>query len=121
MSATLPILNQLSAVIEDRRRQLPENSYTTSLFRGGLSRIARKLTEETGEVLEAAAESEPDGRPHLIHEAADLVYHLLVLLAYRDVPWSEIEAELGRRFGVSGLDEKAARTAERKSPEARAS
>jgi phosphoribosyl-ATP pyrophosphohydrolase len=67
-----------------------------------------KVTEEAGEVVEAAA-AEPDAR--VVSEAADLVYHMLVLLACRGVGLSQVEDELARRFGISGLDEKAARTA----------
>jgi phosphoribosyl-ATP pyrophosphohydrolase len=64
------------------------------------------VTEEAGELV-AAAGSESDDR--VVSEAADLVYHTLVLLAARDVPFMRVEAELARRFGVSGLDEKASR------------
>ena len=65
--------------------------------------------EEAGEVVEAAGEPGDAGRSHLIYEAADLIYHLFVLMGHRDVKLSEVEAELARRFGLSGLDEKAAR------------
>ncbi len=109
MTEPSPILMQLMAVIEDRKAQMPEKSYTTALFRGGVEKIGGKIMEEAGEVVAAAAETGRDGRAHLIHEAADLVYHLLVMLGYRDVPLAEVEAELARRFGISGLDEKAAR------------
>jgi phosphoribosyl-ATP pyrophosphohydrolase len=98
------------AVIEDRRRHPSEKSYTTKLFRGGLQRMGAKLTEEAAETVEAAGETDAAGRAHLIHEAADLVYHLLVLLASRDVKLGDVELELARRFGVSGLAEKASRT-----------
>lgn len=65
------------------------------------------MTEEAGELVRAAA-GEPDDR--VVAEAADLLYHTLVLLAARDLTLAAVEAELARRFGVSGLDEKAART-----------
>ncbi len=58
----------------------------------------------------AAAEPGPAGRAHTIHEAADVIYHLFVLLGYRDISLAEVEAELARRFGISGVDEKASRT-----------
>ena len=109
MSDQQHVLARLMAVIENRKQERPEHSYTTKLFDGGLEKIGEKITEESGELLEAAAETGDDGREHLIHEAADLIFHLLVLLGYRDVGLSEVEAELARRFGVSGLDEKAAR------------
>ncbi len=100
---------QLMATIEDRKANPPERSYTTSLFQGGVEKIGRKILEEAGEVVEAAAEPGDEGRSHFIHESADLIYHLFVMLAQRDVKLEEVEAELSRRFGTSGLDEKAAR------------
>lgn len=105
------VLARLMAVIEDRKKNPPEKSYTTRLFAGGVEKIGAKIAEEAAEVVEAAGEPGPEGRAHLVYEAADLVYHLWVLLGYKDIPLAELEAELARRFGVSGLDEKAARTA----------
>ena len=104
-------LARLMAVIEDRKRNPPEKSYTTSLFAGGVEKIGRKIMEEAAEVVEAAAETGDDGRQHLIYEAGDLIYHLFVMLGHREIPLHEVEAELARRFGVSGIDEKAARPA----------
>ena len=103
------VLAQLMAVIEERKANPPERSYTTSLFRGGVDKIGAKIVEEAAEVVEAAGEPGDEGRKHLIHEAADLIYHLWVMLGYRDIQLDEVEAELARRFGISGLDEKAAR------------
>ena len=105
------ILARLMAVIEDRKAQLPEHSYTTKLFRGGVDKIGVKVREEAEEVIEAAGETGEEGRQHLIREAADLIYHLCVMLGHRGVGWEAVEAELARRFGLSGLDEKAARPA----------
>ena len=65
--------------------------------------------EEAAEVVEAAEGSDAEQRAHLVYESADLLYHLCVLLGYRDIEWAEVEAELGRRFGISGLDEKESR------------
>lgn len=110
MSQSEPIFSQLMTVIEDRKAQLPEHSYTTRLFRGGVEKIGAKIREEAEEVIEAAGEPGEEGRQHLIREAADLVYHLFVMLGHRDVRLGEVEAELAHRFGISGLDEKAART-----------
>lgn len=104
------ILHELMDVIEDRRQTLPEKSYTTQLFAGGVPRISEKIIEEAHEVIAAANEDGVNGREHLIHEAADLLFHLMVLLGHEEIQLHEIEAELGRRFGVSGLEEKAART-----------
>src|SRR5688572_28627202 len=98
-------------VIEERKRNPPAKSYMTTLFQGGVERIGCKVMEEAAEVVRAARKSEDsaEARRHLVSEAADLLYHLLVMLGFRDVSLSEVEAELARRFGISGLDEKASR------------
>ncbi len=108
MSHDGTILDRLMALIEDRRANRPPRSYTTELFDGGKDTIAAKLREEAEELIEAARreQGQPDS---VIHEAADLVYHLLVLLAHCGVALGDVEAELARRFGTSGLDEKASR------------
>src|SRR5262249_16517061 len=103
------IFERLMAVIEDRKRTMPEHSYTTKLFAGGADKIGEKIREEAAEVIEAADEPGDEGHKHLGHGAADLVYHLFVRLAHREVQLGEVEAELARRFGISGLDEKAGR------------
>lgn len=110
MSEPPTILARLMAVIEDRKANPPERSYTTKLLAGGVEKIGSKITEEAGEVVDAAAEAGDEGRQHLTHEAADLIYHLMVMLAHRDVSLSDVENELARRFGISGIDEKEART-----------
>ena len=104
------IFQKLMEVIDDRRRNPPARSYTTSLFAAGVPKIGEKITEEAAEVVAAASESGPEGRQHLVHEAADLIYHLFVLLGYREITLAEVEAELARRFGISGIDEKESRT-----------
>lgn len=103
------VLRQLMAVIEDRKANPPAKSYTTKLFEGGVPKIGGKILEEAREVVEAAAEPGAEGRAHVIYEAADVTYHLMVLLGHLGIHWSEVETELGRRFGISGIDEKAAR------------
>ncbi|HEX3997512.1 MAG TPA: phosphoribosyl-ATP diphosphatase [Pirellulales bacterium] len=103
-------LADLMATIEDRKANPPAKSYTTTLFAGGVQKIGAKITEEAAEVVEAAGEPDEAGRAHLIREAADLIYHLFVMLAQRDVRLAEVEAELARRSGTSGLDEKASRS-----------
>jgi phosphoribosyl-ATP pyrophosphohydrolase len=105
------VLHQLMAVLEERKTNPPPNSYTARLYQGGVSKIGRKIEEESREVIEAASEPGEQGRRHLIYESSDLLYHLLVMLAYKGVKLDEVEAEIARRFGQSGLDEKAARTA----------
>lgn len=103
------VLNQLLATIADRKANPSEKSYTTRLLTGGVAKIGAKITEEAAEVVEAAGEPEAAGRAHFIYEVGDLLYHLLVMLECKDVRFTEIEAELARRFGVSGLEEKASR------------
>jgi phosphoribosyl-AMP cyclohydrolase / phosphoribosyl-ATP pyrophosphohydrolase len=89
-------LRPLERLLQERRRELPAGSYTASLFRGGVEAIGAKVTEEAGEVVRAAA-SETHQR--VVEEAADLVFHLAVLLAEKEVGWSEVARELERRAG----------------------
>ena len=105
MSDPQSILRELMAVIEDRKVNRPADSYTTKLFDGGVDAMGAKIREEAAELVAAGP-----AREDVIHEAADLIYHLLVMLAYRDVKLADVEAELARRFGTSGLDEKTSRT-----------
>jgi phosphoribosyl-ATP pyrophosphohydrolase len=109
MSDAPSIFARLMAVIELRRDRPPEKSYTTTLLAGGVDKIGGKIREEADEVVAAAGEPADAGRDHTVREAADLVYHLFVLLAHRRVRLADLEAELERRFGTSGLDEKASR------------
>jgi phosphoribosyl-ATP pyrophosphohydrolase/phosphoribosyl-AMP cyclohydrolase len=96
-------LEALWSTIDERARTRPSGSYTAELLEGGVDRVGRKVTEEATEVLMAAkddaAASTPARRSALAGETADLLYHLLVLLAERDVPPSEVMAELRRRHG----------------------
>lgn len=109
MSGDSTIFARLMAVVEDRKAHPSEKSYTHRLLLGGVAKIGEKITEEAAEVIEAAGEPGEEGRQHLVREAADLVYHLFVMLAHREVGLTDVEAELARRFGISGLDEKASR------------
>lgn len=105
------ILTELMATIEDRKVHPPARSYTSTLLSGGVERIGAKIMEEAEEVVEAARTAENEsGRRHLIHEAADLIYHLLVMLGCCNVGLDQVETELSRRFGTSGLDEKDSRS-----------
>ena len=90
------VLDELFAVIEDRKANLPEDSYTASLFTDekGENAVLEKLGEETTELLLAAKD---DDREELVHESADIVYHLLVLLAMNDMDLSDLRAELQER------------------------
>jgi len=102
-------LDALEATILARQSMPDEKSYTAKLLAGGVEKIGGKIIEEAAELVEAAGEPDEEGRQHTIYEAGDLLYHTLVLLAARGVRLAEVEAELARRFGVSGLDEKASR------------
>lgn len=90
------ILNDLYATLQARRTNPPPGSYTARLFAAGENEIVKKVGEEAIEVI-VAAKGEDDAR--LASEAADLVYHLLVLLAARGVPWRAVETVLAERAG----------------------
>jgi phosphoribosyl-ATP pyrophosphohydrolase len=100
------VLARLMAVIEDRKIQLPGKSYTTNLFEGGVEAIGLKLCEEAAEMVDAASVAHEDRGYSLIYEAADLLYHVLVLLSCCGVTLRDVEEELARRFGKSGLRNK---------------
>jgi len=104
------VLKKLEQTIQNRKSASAEKSYTAQLLAGGVEKIGAKVVEEAAEVVEAAGEQGEPGREHTIQEAGDLVYHLLVLLASREVSLAEVESELAGRFGMSGLTEKASRT-----------
>lgn len=104
-----PIVPELMAVIAQRKAYPPARSYVASLLKEGIAKIGPKITEEAAEVVSAAEEPGNEGREHLVHEIADLLFHTLVLMGHREIGWAEIESELARRFGVSGLDEKESR------------
>lgn len=99
-------LERLAATVAARRNADPESSWTAKLLARGPEKCAEKFGEEAVEAIIAAVKGD---RAALIGEAADVVYHLLVMLAARDVALEDVLAELARRDGVSGLDEKAAR------------
>jgi phosphoribosyl-ATP pyrophosphohydrolase len=101
-------LARLEATIASRRGADPASSYVASLFAKGRPRIARKLGEEAVEAIVAAL---AEDRTELVAEAADVLFHLMVLLADADVPLADVLAELDRREGTSGIAEKASRTA----------
>lgn len=110
MVSTSDVFVQLMDVIKQRRETLPEGSYTTQLLQGGVPEIGRKILEEAGEVVEAAGEpAGAEQRRHVISETSDLLYHLFVLLGHQRIELAEVADELARRFGMSGLEEKASR------------
>jgi phosphoribosyl-ATP pyrophosphohydrolase len=100
-------LRQLEATIAARRMAPADTSYVARLNAGGVPLMARKFGEEAIETIVAALS---DDKGALTAEAADVIFHLLVLLNAKDVSLADVEAELARREGTSGLAEKAART-----------
>ena len=89
------ILNQLYAVIESRKTNAPEGSYTAKLFVAGENEIVKKVGEEAIEVIVAV---KGQGDERIVSEMADLIYHSMVLLASRGIAWHAVEDELARRF-----------------------
>ena len=100
------ILQAVYQVILDRKANPTDNSYTSSLMRGGIDKILKKVGEEATEVVIAAKGGILD---EIVYETADLVFHLLVLLGHQNIPPEAVYDELRRRFGTSGISEKAAR------------
>ena len=99
-------LDKLAEVLEARKTASPDSSYVAGLYASGLEAVLAKVDEEASEVIAAAGEEDPQA---LVHEVADLWFHCLVLMAARGLHPREVLAELERRFGISGLDEKAGR------------
>ncbi|MBT8116783.1 MAG: phosphoribosyl-ATP diphosphatase [Gammaproteobacteria bacterium] len=99
-------LEKLAAVIDARKAADPGSSYVAGLFDKGMNSILKKIGEEAAETIVAA--KEPDDE-QLVHETADLWFHTLVMLAARGLGPEAVLAELERRFGTSGIEEKAAR------------
>jgi len=102
----MSILETLAATIEARKSADPESSWTAALLAKGPEKCAEKFGEEA---VEAIIEAVKGDRAALTAEAADVLYHLLVMLAARDVPLSDVLAELDRRQNTSGIAEKNAR------------
>jgi len=100
------ILQQLAAVLEDRKGADPDSSYVASLYAKGLDAILKKIGEEATETVMAAKDGAPE---KIVYEVADLWFHTLVLLAHAGLGPDAVLAELQRRFGLSGLEEKAQR------------
>lgn len=100
------ILDAVYKVILDRKANPSEKSYTASLMHKGLDTILKKIGEESTELVIAGKGGK---REEIICETADLLFHTLVMLGYCDIRPEDVYAELGRRFGVSGIDEKNSR------------
>jgi phosphoribosyl-ATP pyrophosphohydrolase len=99
-------LDRLAAVLEARKSADPESSYVARLYAKGLDAILKKIGEEATETVMAAKDGDP---ARVVCETADLWFHTLVLLAQQGRGPGDVLAELDRRFGLSGLEEKAAR------------
>lgn len=100
-------LNRLADVLEARKEADPSSSYVAKLYAKGLDAILKKIGEEATETVMAAKDADPD---RLVSEVADLWFHSLVLLSQQGLHPDAVLAELERRFGLSGLAEKAMRT-----------
>lgn len=106
------VLAELAKVLEARKSASPDSSYVSSLHSKGLNKILEKVGEEATETILAAkdAESLPESKKDLIGETADLWFHTLVMLSHLNLGPDDILNELKRRFNLSGLEEKAARS-----------
>ena len=100
------VLAAVNATVEQRKETMPENSYVAKLLRKGTDTICCKIAEEAGETVKAAREQSDQ---QLTKELCDLLFHVLVLMTHKDISLADLEAELARRHGISGLDEKASR------------
>ena len=100
------IIDAVYGVILQRKNNPPPKSYVHSLMAKGVAAINAKITEEASEVAEAGKEKKD---ADVVYEAADLIFHLLVLLGFRDIAIADVYKELSRRFGVSGIEEKESR------------
>jgi len=101
------ILQQLAEVLEERKNADPESSYVANLYSKGLDSILKKIGEEATETVMAAKDGDAD---KIIYETADLWFHCMVLLANQGLKPDDVLAELARRFGLSGIEEKASRS-----------
>ena len=100
------IIYRLVKVLESRKGAEPETSYVASLYHKGLDSILKKIGEESAETIIAAKTGD---KKQIVYETADLWFHCLVLLAQQNIDARQVLEELERRFGLSGIDEKAAR------------
>lgn len=101
------VLRELARVLEERKAADPDSSYVAGLYGKGMDAILKKVGEEATETLLAAKSG---NREQIVYETADLWFHTLVMLAACNLGPDDVLNELARRFGLSGLDEKASRT-----------
>lgn len=100
------VLSKLAQVLEQRKQAEPDSSYVASLYSKGLDAILKKIGEEATETVMAAKDGDAD---KIIYETADLWFHSMVLLAQQGLSPDDVLQELDRRFGLSGIEEKASR------------
>tara|TARA_B100000676_G_C17672663_1_gene627218 strand:- start:43 stop:366 length:324 start_codon:yes stop_codon:yes gene_type:complete len=101
------VLEKLSRVLEERKNSDPEKSYVAKLYKDGLDSILKKINEEAAETIMAAKDGDSK---KIVYETADLWFHSMILLAQQGLKWEDVAEELARRYGVSGLEEKASRS-----------
>lgn len=107
MSSSNDILAQLDAVLEARKKASADSSYVASLYTKGLDTILKKIGEEAAETIIAGKNEDEE---QIIYETADLWFHTMVLLSHQGIKSQKVLDELGRRFGLSGIEEKNSRT-----------
>ena len=100
------VLNKLYAILQQRKSAAPDSSYVAGLYHAGTDKILKKLGEEATETVIAGKGGD---KSQILYETADLWFHSMVLLAHNDIDPQDVLAELERRFGLSGLEEKASR------------
>ncbi len=100
------ILQNLAQVLEERKNAEPASSYVAGLYNKGLDAILKKIGEEATETVMAAKDG---NKQQIVHETADLWFHCMVLLAQQGLGPEDVMQELSRRFGLSGIEEKAGR------------
>ncbi len=105
-SAAYGVIDTLYHIILERKNDDPSKSYTAKLLQGKENSMLKKIVEESGEFTFAVKDNDEE---EIIYEAADLVYHMLVALASKNVSPDRVKQELGRRFGMSGIEEKNSR------------
>jgi phosphoribosyl-ATP pyrophosphohydrolase len=108
MHNTHDVLHRLSETLAARRHADPESSYTAQLFAKGPDSILKKIGEECAELIMAGKEG---NKLHVVWESTDVLYHVMVLLAFNGLSIDDVLQEMRRREGISGVDEKKARTA----------
>ncbi|HZX33294.1 MAG TPA: phosphoribosyl-ATP diphosphatase [Rhodocyclaceae bacterium] len=110
MPQTSDVLHRLSETLLSRRHADPETSYTAKLFANGPDSILKKIGEECAELIMAAKDGK---RLNIVWESTDVIYHVMVLLAFNGLTIDDVLQEMRRREGISGIDEKKARGVEK--------